>query len=172
MVCADTEARTGTAMELVTDRPSTRTSTPQRRFRLLDAMILVAATAVGCGGMRRLDLEWEWREWVDIEETFLSMTLEVGYLTIPHVLMWTLALIPIRMLGPPEHASPATLPAGNDRVVCLRRGHLLHRTEVRRRVEDLRLENLRATAARSSHRDRSCGLGVVDGPSHQSAMAT
>jgi hypothetical protein len=93
---------------------------PRRRFRLLDAMILVAATGMGCGVTQWVehvsegDLSWSalyddcrkyvaWssgRGWADIGEATIDLGLIVACLTMPLVAMWTLALIPIRLLGP------------------------------------------------------------------------
>jgi len=104
-----------TAVVSRTDRPDTHTGTPSRRFRLLDAMILVAATAIGCWM-----IEWagdgigtmaDWTTiydlWVFVRQSprenwhaYLAGTLGLAYLAAPFVLTWTLALIPIRLLGP------------------------------------------------------------------------
>ncbi len=125
MVCAVLEALRGGAVELMTAPTIAENGTLRRWFRLLDAMILVAATAVGCAGMRWLDresagrvswlgtrvawfrfcayIEEDWSEGAYyIEEDALPLILEVSYLTVPHVLMWTLALIPIQWLGQRE----------------------------------------------------------------------
>jgi hypothetical protein len=101
------------------NRSSARAATDQRRFRVLDAMILVAATALGCGALewlgRETDGEVVWTavydgtrelfhqspggDWPIGEET-LELCLLTAWLTTPLVAMWTLALIPIRLLGP------------------------------------------------------------------------
>ncbi len=105
----------GNARELSTDRPIVKPVMPRRRFRLLDAMILVAATAAGCALSQSVchalvgDLSWEtlpeiWNPpyqssltgWDVLEERAIL----VACLTMPPVLIWTLALIPIRLVGP------------------------------------------------------------------------
>ncbi len=124
MVCAEPEALLGGAVELMTARTIAENGTPRRWFRLLDAMILVAATAVGCAGMRWLDrasaerVSWrgtrnawydfcsfigeDWSDRAYIADDTLPPILEVGYLTVLHVLMWTVALIPFQWLGQRE----------------------------------------------------------------------
>jgi hypothetical protein len=123
----------GSAMKLKTDRPVAQTTTPRRRFRLLDAMILVGATAAGCALSQSVcramvgDLSWEtvseiWNppnrslgEWDDLVER----TLVLACLTMPLALAWTLALIPIRLVGPRPPfrritRQPGMMAAGDD----------------------------------------------------------
>ena len=83
---------------------------PARPFRLLDAMILVAALALGCGALQAIfravgesPYRWcqdlVWLDWFDLWESsqgILGLTL----VTTPLLAMLTLALIPIRFLGP------------------------------------------------------------------------
>ncbi len=88
-----------------------------RRFRISDAMILVAATAVACGlmlGMERLTegqiSVWAFPELfttkvasLSIEEKVqlgLGVTFLATSLALPFAAMWTLAIIPIRFAGP------------------------------------------------------------------------
>jgi hypothetical protein len=112
------ESRMGAAP--VMDRSGAQTATARRRFRLLDAMILVAATALGCGELQWLGREtggdvswtalcdgyWEFfrqtpgESWAGVAERTLELSLLIAWLTMPLIAMWTLALIPIRLLGP------------------------------------------------------------------------
>jgi hypothetical protein len=111
-------------MKTATDRSSVRTTTPRRPFRLLDAMILVAATAAGCGLTRWIHTATEgeisWSSLSETWETFLQTLASDGWtsgvqggtyhlsctllmlagLTVPLVATWTLALIPIRLISP------------------------------------------------------------------------
>jgi hypothetical protein len=115
MVYAKTEGRMGSATKEMTERPVMQAASPRRRFRLLDAMILVAATAAGCALSQPVshalvgDLSWEtlpeiWNppyrssltDWDVLEERAIL----VACLTMPLVFVWTLALIPIRLVGP------------------------------------------------------------------------
>ncbi len=119
----------------VTDRSSSRLSTPRRGFRVLDAMMLVAATALGCGWMSAIcgdddgfyDL---WRgvvcDWpsYDILTTVGEKSLELALVTIPFIAMGTLALIPIRFVGsrPRFHrlaCQPGLIAAGASGVAIL-----------------------------------------------------
>ena len=92
-------------------------ATPPRRFQLLDAMILVAATAAGCAGMQWIDrltageISWPtlYREWMSYENgrtSFALVNSPAGlglYLEVliqPLFIAWTLALIPVRMFSP------------------------------------------------------------------------
>ena len=92
----------------------------RRPFRVLDAMILVAATAIGCGIIQWIDHatggEFSWSDSVDaIRELSLSSSGEMRgefvpkacslvlwllFVTMPLIVTWTLALIPMRLLGP------------------------------------------------------------------------
>jgi len=83
-------------------------------------MILVAATALGCGAHPLLDPDLDgearWRalgdvrgelfqqapgaSWAEVGELSLELTIEIAWLGMPVIAMWTLALIPIRLLGP------------------------------------------------------------------------
>ena len=90
---------------------------PLRRFRISDAMILVAATAVACGLL--LAIEWITEGQISLrtfpelftaklaslstKETIqlaLSVSLLATSLALPFAAMWTLAIIPIRLSGP------------------------------------------------------------------------
>ena len=96
-------------------------ATPRRRFQLLDAMILVAATATGCAGMQWISqllsevgvwssISENWRTtWQSISQSSTTLDLVshlslwcvlVAVLAMPLVLSWTLALIPIRFISP------------------------------------------------------------------------
>ena len=91
-------------------------SAPKRKFRLLDAMILVAATAAGCAMMQGIsrvtDGEISWstisESWEDYRETpnlaELMDLIEPGIvaltLTMPLLIVWTLALIPSGFISP------------------------------------------------------------------------
>ncbi len=95
-----------------------RPATPRRGFRLLDAMILVAATAGGFTLMRWIshvsDQEHSWgavsNSWAHVRENIsaggddLDLILGAGFFTMmmamPFAAAWTLALIPIRLAGP------------------------------------------------------------------------
>ena len=103
----------------VTDR-SDMPNSARRRFRLLDAMILVAATALGfaitqwIGHATDGEVSWgalreEFRECVDqytgkvclgVTQEAAILGLMTAWLIMPLAAMWTLALIPIRLLGP------------------------------------------------------------------------
>ncbi|HEY2158002.1 MAG TPA: hypothetical protein VGH33_20405 [Isosphaeraceae bacterium] len=88
----------------------------ERRFTLLDAMILVAATAVGLAIARR------WTEMAEATRLFLSP--EDGLLPAlapltrrvvlgwPVVAMWTLALVALRLRGPRPRAQRLFAPPG------------------------------------------------------------
>jgi len=99
---------------------SAQTAAPRRRFRLLDAMILTAATAVACGFIQWTNLatDFSWlilagellkpfqaaslhgssaKAWIDV---LVRANIIPALLAMPFVAMWTLALIPIRLLGP------------------------------------------------------------------------
>lgn len=105
-----------TAME-TTAQPVTRRALPARRFRLLDAMILVAATVVGfafVGGIAAMTnggLSWSsLYEEVAIlmkgqaREGAFWRAIVIGAEAMTHfspvVAMWGLALIPISLIGP------------------------------------------------------------------------
>jgi hypothetical protein len=95
-------------------------ATPRRRFTLVDAMILVAATAIGCAWMpwisQLTEGEVSWSNFFEKVDLFrssdnASWTLSdvpilavagiyFAYLTAPLFMAWTLALIPIRVIGP------------------------------------------------------------------------
>jgi len=99
-----------------------QTATPRRRFRLVDAMILVAATAVACGVIERISRVTDGQvSWLALAgelpklfratsshgssfehpiDFLVGATLLSALLAMPFVAMWTLALIPIRLLGP------------------------------------------------------------------------
>jgi hypothetical protein len=92
----------------------------RRRFRLLDAMILVVATALGfaisqwIGHATDGEVSWgalreDFRECVDqyagkgwpgVTQEASILGLMTAWLVMPLGAMWTLALIPIRLLGP------------------------------------------------------------------------
>jgi hypothetical protein len=96
--------------------------TPRRRFRLLDAMILVAATALACAlmlwmerasegafswsGIPELIIDYAHQPPVTIDNHIRLMDVWKGttvlllILTLPCFTLWTLALIPIRLLAP------------------------------------------------------------------------
>ena len=94
----------------------------RRRFHLLDAVILVAATAVASGIAVWIDrasgLEFSWS---DVPRLFAELSAQaapgadnhfgmfillvevvfgLGLLVLPFVAMWTVAIVPIRLLGP------------------------------------------------------------------------
>jgi hypothetical protein len=93
---------------------------PRRRFRLIDAMILVAATALASGlmlGMEQISRgQISWRDLPGLFDfhprifgsgkhdptidVFVSAAFLVTLLALPFAAMWTLALIPIRLTGP------------------------------------------------------------------------
>jgi hypothetical protein len=94
---------------------------PRRRFKLVDTMILVAATAIGCSWMpwisHQTEGEVSWSTFFEKVDLYRSsdqaswtpgevamMLAVVGsyfaYLTAPLFMVWTLALIPIRVIGP------------------------------------------------------------------------
>jgi hypothetical protein len=101
-------------MKTATDQTSVQTATPRRPFRLLDAMILVVATA-GCGLTRWINTATEgeisWSSLSETWETFLLSLASDGWtsgvlggtghlscallilagLTVPLVATWTLA---------------------------------------------------------------------------------
>jgi hypothetical protein len=100
------EARMASTMESVADRSRTHGPTARRRFGLLDAMILVAATAAGLAAAQWLDTETEGAafRWPLLEAVHegdvLQASASLWFLAEPVVAGWTLALIPIRLLGP------------------------------------------------------------------------
>jgi hypothetical protein len=103
--------------------PSSAQAAMHRRpFRLLDAMILVAATAAGFAMMQWISLEtdgdyswsalcegWEsfqqhrpamyHRPAGDLKNFLLGSSITLAVLAIPLLSTWTMALIPIRLLG-------------------------------------------------------------------------
>jgi hypothetical protein len=103
----------------VTDR-SDMPNSARRRFTLLDAMILVAATALGfaiaqwIGHATDGEVSWgalreSFRECLDqytgkdrlgVTQEAAFLGLLTAWLIMPLGAMWTLALIPIRLLGP------------------------------------------------------------------------
>lgn len=107
------------AATTVTDRQGTPTS-PQRRFSVLDAMILVAATALGFaivqwtgqashgqvslgafGERCRTVVElYSVEDQRGAADEIAVLGLMTSWLIMPVVASWTLALIPIRLLGP------------------------------------------------------------------------
>ena len=96
------------AMGIMTNGSSPPAATPRRQFRLLDAMILVAAAAIGCGVIlcsarvaKRTPYDW-YSELVREEYDELAICgkiLLLCLLTMPLVATVTLALIPIRLVG-------------------------------------------------------------------------
>jgi hypothetical protein len=98
------------AMGIETDGSHRRAATPRRRFRLADAMILMAATAIGCAAtlsiarvakrspyerFAELIGQAPWYDlWADSEKI-----IDLALLTMPLVAMVTLALLPIRLVG-------------------------------------------------------------------------
>jgi hypothetical protein len=105
----------GTATEDV--RADAKPAVIRRRFRLSDAMILIAATGMGFGVLAWLsrstdgELSW-WNLWSEVSIVFqnsgrgslaegiLYLCAEVASLMSPLVAMWTLALLPIRLIAP------------------------------------------------------------------------
>lgn len=107
-------------MGTATDRATPRTATPKRRFRMVDAMILVAATAAGCALTSWLDrasdgeVSWQAlgecirelpavvsaRETASAWQMVFEITFTGAYLVLPLVALWTLAILPLRLLGP------------------------------------------------------------------------
>lgn len=101
-----------------TARPMTQRVLPARRFRVLDAMILVAATAVGCALVNGIsaisngESSWQniYKEVTDLLQgqapagwLFTAMGIAAEFtvfLVSPIVAMWGVALIPIRLTGP------------------------------------------------------------------------
>ena len=102
--------------------PILNPSRGRRRFHLLDAVILVAATAVASGIAVWIDrasgLEFSWS---DVPRLFAELSAQappgadnhfgtfilvvevvfgLGLLVLPFVAMWTVAIVPIRLLGP------------------------------------------------------------------------
>jgi hypothetical protein len=94
-------------------------TTPRRRFRLIDAMILVAATALGCfitvSIVREQCLSGGWSIGLDeggdqvsggginqaaVEDLLLVGTLGIAWLSFPFFAIWTLAMIPLRFISP------------------------------------------------------------------------
>lgn len=83
--------------------------TSLRRFTVLDAMVLVAATAIGCGVNARLGefFEDQWGQATpDLLRSlsqgrkFLGMAVVLLLLAGPIAASWTLALIPLRLIRP------------------------------------------------------------------------
>lgn len=110
------------AMGIETDGSSPQAAAPQRRFQIVDVMILVAATAMGWGGMlaisraaKRSPYDWfgvlvGQEPWHDLLADSGKITV-LALLTMPLVGMVTLALLPIRLLGTrPRFRRPARQP--------------------------------------------------------------
>jgi hypothetical protein len=86
----------------------------RRRFRLLDAMILIAATGIACGlmlGMERVtqgQISWSTvpalaaggAGHLEAWKLVVSTVFVVVLLALPFAAMWTLAIIPLRFTGP------------------------------------------------------------------------
>ncbi len=103
-------------------QPNVKAATPRRRFQLLDMMILIAATAVACGITVWIDRGWGEETALSVVpppptidsqsppivvatnqqtiEFVLNASFDLILLTVPFFAMWTLALIPIRLLLP------------------------------------------------------------------------
>jgi hypothetical protein len=98
------------AMGIETDGSSPRAAAPRRRFQLADAMILLAATAMGFGVMlsiarvaKRSPYDWfaeliSQKPWYDLVAGSGKFTV-LALLTMPLVMMVTLALLPIWLVG-------------------------------------------------------------------------
>jgi hypothetical protein len=104
-------------MGILTDGSGARAA-PRRRFRLLDAMILVAATALGCAlvqwtsrvhgsafswrsiceGSQGLLGQFPRKDWVTFAAEVAQLGIMTSVATMP--LVATLALLPIRVIGP------------------------------------------------------------------------
>src|SRR5262249_32510805 len=95
-----------TECALATDRWATRFQTPRGGFRLLDMTILVGATAVGCALNHWVDIDvlgvehWQAVLWNLTAGDVGQALFLVLWLTLPTAAAWTLALIPIRLVGP------------------------------------------------------------------------
>jgi hypothetical protein len=86
----------------------------RRRFRLLDAMILIAATGVACGLMLGIERVTQGQvSWSTVSELasgaqgqleawklVVTTVFLVVLLAMPFAAMWTLAIIPLRFTGP------------------------------------------------------------------------
>jgi hypothetical protein len=98
------------AIGIERDGSSPRAAAPRRRFQIADAMILVAATAMGCGLMlsiarmaKRSPYDWfaeliSQEPWYDLVADSGKIT-ALALLTMPLVVMVTLALLPIWLVG-------------------------------------------------------------------------
>jgi hypothetical protein len=102
--------------------PNAQTGTLRRRFQLLDAIVLMAATAVACGVTRWIDslsdgaVSWSalpdiWINYthqppsvvnnrMELIDVVLETSLDLVALTLPFFAIWTLALIPLRLRFP------------------------------------------------------------------------
>lgn len=106
-----------TAAETPGVRPGSQTAAPRRRFRVADMMILVAATAIGCAASQGLSVvtqgELSWHAFYkEVKEllrgpriegsmpAYLELLTELVILTSPFLAALTVALLPIRLLGP------------------------------------------------------------------------
>ncbi len=103
-----------------TNRLTLKPAIPRRRFHLLDAMILVAATALACGITVWIERGWDSSASdlpappitspqppppvITNNQQILDFVFEASFelilLTLPFFAIWTLALIPIRLLFP------------------------------------------------------------------------
>ncbi len=103
-------------------RPIVNAARVRRRFHLLDAVILVAATAVASGIAVWVDrASGRQFSWSDVPRLFTELFTQaapgadthdgnfpllvelvfcLGLLVLPFFAMWTVAIIPIRLLGP------------------------------------------------------------------------
>jgi hypothetical protein len=101
----------GAAMANLRDGSIAPTATPRRGFRLLDAMILVAAMAMAGGVMRSVcdgrngSIEGWWAQLINQEpldnwSADIEKILVLSLLTMPVIPMVALALIPVRLAGP------------------------------------------------------------------------
>jgi hypothetical protein len=103
------------------DQPTLNAKPTRRPFRLMDAMILIAATAVASGVAIWIErASGEAISWSDIPQLFtglfggtvpgtvdlgmtgrvLRLVFALGSLALPFFVAWTLAIVPMRLLGP------------------------------------------------------------------------
>ncbi len=98
-------------MGTITKRSSEQTATPRRRFRLYDALILLTATVLGCviiqwvvlsvgGFLSWSGLHAEWTALGRRNQSRAPVVTRLALLTLPVVVAWTLALIPIGLDRP------------------------------------------------------------------------
>ncbi len=114
------EARMATEIGATVERATGRAPAPRRRVTLLDLMILVGATALGCAADGWL-LGLDGGGGVDLLPALLRMARDREFsgllfafwlLMLPVAMAWTVAVIPLGLAGPRPRSRRAARPPG------------------------------------------------------------